>query len=727
MGDPPATAGGTDWLPSFRHPGLPPIWIEEILKAKEHIPNNYPAELLIVFSCARLRKLRKPGLIEKEIFAMARSKHRRKPNPGYAPKKLSYLKKLDIAVDLLEDGEIEEARQVLEDLHRHHPARTDVLQNLAYACNQLGDTSSYLNYCIKLCRLTPNDPYAVLALATAYALDGRPVLALRTYRYFVDNWSQHGKTEEIRKLVASMEPEVEEMIVTGGLTGDDRVESAEMHEELQILLNQNRYEEGSALAALLIERHPHFAPAYNNLSLLQFLNKHSAKAIATARQVLSFDPDNFQAMANLIRFLFLSGERDQARLLVNNLKAMQSENPDIWIKKMETFSFLCDDEAVLEAFEGAEKAKSANPNFKSPLCYHLAAAAAWFTGKEELAKRYWKQALAIAPGFDLAAENLLDLSYPVGERHGAWAYSMSYWLPKEAMEGLIEAFKTPGKNDKMQARLVCQFLEDHPEIIQVIPILLERSDAKAVEFVIALTGLSSNPELLEAVKQFALGQRGSDQLRMRAAQLACEKDLLPAGEIRMWMQGEWTDSLLIAMEITGEPVKSKLSGQAQKLFIKALYCLHDNNGVEAETLLNQVRNVAPNEPAVLNNLAMAYKLQKRQEEYRQLAQQIHEQYPDYFFGCINMAEIYLERGETEKARNLLMPLLQRKKVHVSEMAALCALEIELELKAGRRNMARTWFDLCEKVYPDHPNLEILRARIYKPNLQQLLNFPIGAT
>jgi tetratricopeptide (TPR) repeat protein len=669
----------------------------------------------------------KAGLAEKETSGMARSKHKHKRNSVYVPKKLTYLKKLDIAEDLLKDDQIVEAHQILEELHRQHPARTDVLQNLAYACHELGDMTSYLSYCIKLCRLTPNDPHGVLALATAYGLNGRPALSLRTYRYFVDRWPQHERAQGIHELIATMEPRMQEMLATAGLTGEDGLESAEMHEQIQILLAENRYQEGRELAAQLIERYPRFAPVYNNLSVLQFFNSHSAEAIATARQVLSFEPDNFQAMANLVHFLFLSGEREEARLLANDLKALQSENPDIWVKKMEAFSFLCDDEAVLEAFEGAEKAGILNSAQANPLCYHLAAVAAWFTGKEAVAKGYWKQALAISKGFELAAQNLLDLSNPPGERHGAWAYNLPQWLPQETLQGLTGTIKAAEKSDKKLAQAVHKFLEAHPNIIQLVPLLFERSDPPAAEFILILTSVSKKPELLEAVKKFALGQRGSDRLRMRAAQLACEEGLLPAGEIRMWMRGEWVETLLIATQITSEPEKSRLPGKAQNLFEKALYCLRDNNGAEAERLLNQVREIAPDDPSVLNNLAVAYKLQKRDEEYLQLAQQLYNQHPDYFFGCINMAEIYLKRGEIEKAREMLVALFQRKKMHVSEMVALCSLQIMLELKAGRRDAARSWFDIFEKIDPEHPNLEILRARIYKPDLQQLLKFPFGIT
>jgi tetratricopeptide (TPR) repeat protein len=656
---------------------------------------------------------------------MARSRHRRKSQMTGAFKKVTPLRKMDIADELLEDGKIEEARQVLEDLHRHHPSRSDVLQNLAYTCHLLGDRTSYLSYCIKLCRLTPNSAENVLALATAYTLNERPALALRTYRYFLNHWTQHPETENIGEIVKVLESGVQEMIAEVGFVGDEGLESAQMHEEVQVLLAENQYEEGRALAQRLIERHPRFAPVYNNLSMLQFFHGHSAEAIATARHVLSFDAKNFQATANLIRFLFLSGEREEAHLLASELKALHSENPDIWAKKMEAFSFLCDDEAVLEAFESAEKAGALKIHIANPLLYHLAAAAAWHLGRNEQAKQCWEQALSISQSFDLAVENLRDLSKPVGEGHGAWAYNLSYWLPRQRVDQMMAGIKSGGKSSAALTRSVRQFLDDHSDIIQLMPLLLERGDPQAAEFMVVLAGISKHAELLEAVKQFALGQRGSDQLRMRAAQLAVEEGLLPAGEIRMWMQGEWRDLLLMAMEITGEPAESNIPSKAKQLFLRAWRCLQDNHGAEAEILLKEAREIAPNDPSILNNLAAAYKLQGRKEEYHQLAQEIHEKHPDYFFGCIQMAGIYGERGEMDKAKELLDPLLQRKKLHVSEMAALCSAQIELLLKEGRRDSARSWFQIFEQVCPEHPHLEIFRPRVQKLDWRQLLNLPFG--
>ena len=53
--------------------------------------------------------------------------------------------------------------------------------------------------------------------------------------------------------------------------------------------------------------------------------------------------------------------------------------------------------------------------------------------------------------------------------------------------------------------------------------------------------MAETPELLSALRDFGLGQRGPDALRHEAAQAAGEAGLLPSGPVQFWAQGEWRD------------------------------------------------------------------------------------------------------------------------------------------------------------------------------------------
>lgn len=653
---------------------------------------------------------------------MAKSRHRRKPK-GRSLRWASTAKplaKLGLAQELIEDGRLSEAHQLLEELQRLYPNRADVVQSLAYVCHALGNSASYLQHCIKLQQLTPDEEYNLLALASAYTMNARAALALRTYRQFLTRWPEHPEAAHVREIVDKLEAGLQEMIAEAGFVAAEGVAAAELHEEVQVALDGGRYEEGYALAQKLIERHPRFAPVYNNLSQMQFLNGQTEAALETARHVLSFAPDNFQATANLARMLFLLGRPAEAQPLAEKLKTLHSENRDIWVKKAETFSFLGDDQAVLDAFYEAEKTDLLEEHFEPAIIYHLAAAAEARLGQEARAREHWKKALELSPNLALAQENLDDLNSPVGERHGPWAYSLAYWLPRARLDEMLAQIKPDRKGEAALVQSVQKYLSDHPDITQLIPLLLERSDPRAAEFALHLAETAQTPELLAAVKNFATGQRGSDSLRMRAANIAIKHDLLSAGLVKMWIRGAWNEVMLINTEISVEPEEWGIPAKAKRLAEKAHHRLLDGDYEYAERLLQEALRLAPNDPRILNNLGQAYKAQGRDNEHRRLMQQIREQNPDYSFGIINEARECLARNEVDKAIELLAPLWQKKKMHISEMAILCTAQIEVHLKRGDYDAARSCFNLLEQVYPDHPNVEILRARLQKLDVTQML-------
>lgn len=654
---------------------------------------------------------------------MAKSKHRRKPKP-HSQKATAgsgkILVALQIVDELIDDGKMSEARQLLESLHRQYPLRSDVLQNLAYVCHRLGDLTHYLTYCEKLAELTPKNAENALALASAYAMNFRPMLALRVYRRFIIEWPEHKESDRVRQDIVKLEDGAQLFMGEANLAGEDGLATLFTHEEIQVMLQDGRYQQGEALARKLIANHPKFAPAYNNLSLMLHLTGRVEEAIAVERGVLSFAPDNFQAIGNLARFLFLNGQREEAFSMADKLKALVLDEPDFWLKQAETFSFLGDDDSVLAAFHQAEKSAKTSVIPSSALIYHLAAVASARLGREADARQYWKKALSLTPGFELALKNLADFNKPAGERHGPWAYDVGYWLPREVIEDLVQQMQTKKKNSAALKQIVENFLQSRPDIRQLIPLMLERCDSSAAEIIFTLLGMSQNSELMETIKDFALGQRGSDQLRFRAAQMAIEAGLISGGEILMWTRGKQATLVLFNCQITDEPSPWDVPRQVKRLAENAMAQLQQGQGAEAERLLNQALELAPGEIRLRNNLAGAYKLQGREAEYQRMIQEIYKDDPNYFFGCAQMAEMLIERGQTEEAALMLKPLSLLKEMHVSEMAMLCTVHIELALKEGRRDTARSWLGMFERVYPDHYNVKILRSRIEGPQISDLM-------
>src|SRR5208282_1740376 len=224
------------------------------------------------------------------------------------------------------------------------------------------------------------------------------------------------------------------------------------------------------------------------------------------------DPRNSHALANLPRYFILSGRLAEASPWIERLRALDSDVTDMWVKKAETFSVLGDDQGVLDAFRAAQQSGRQENGLQAALLYHLAAAAFFRLGREADARRYWKKALAEFPALGPARDNLDDLDLPVGERDAPWPFAFSHWVPHRTVVGLLNRFTLPARRGRDEAltREARGFLSDHPELVSVVPMLLDRGDPVGRGFALRLALLAETPEMLAALRDFALEQRGPD-------------------------------------------------------------------------------------------------------------------------------------------------------------------------------------------------------------------------
>src|SRR5207245_5496348 len=112
----------------------------------------------------------------------------------------------------------------------------------------------------------------------------------------------------------------------------------------------------------------------------------------------------------------------------------------------------------------------------------------------------------LSPGMKLAQDNLADLRLPVGERHAPWAFGFSQWVPQRAIRELAaqsQRASRPGKEEEVK-RAAQRYLSQHPEIVNLLSMLLDRGDPEARSFGLHLALMAETPETLAALKDFAL-------------------------------------------------------------------------------------------------------------------------------------------------------------------------------------------------------------------------------
>jgi tetratricopeptide (TPR) repeat protein len=265
-------------------------------------------------------------------------------------------------------------------------------------------------------------------------------------------------------------------------------------------------------------------------------------------------------------------------------------------------------------------------------------------------------------------------------------------------------------SDQAMTRAARRYLKQYPQLLPVVPILLERGDPLGRQFAFDLIRLAETPELLALLPDFALSQHGPDELRYKALNLAKEAGLISTETVRVWLQGQWQEINLFNFEVYYEPAK-KHSPQITALASEATEALRNRDGVKAEGLLKEALALSPDAPDLLNNLAMAYTVQGRQAEAEALLRQNHQDHLDYFFGRVGMANLYTRQGNLDQADTLLYPLLSEQRLHITEFTALATAYIQLYLAKDLPDAAQHWLDMWAGIEPDDPQLHYWQQQV----------------
>lgn len=630
---------------------------------------------------------------------------------------------LDVALKkaeaLVRRGHWQEAQAELEALEQQHPNHPEVVSLLAGVYYETGDLANCLLAWQRLSQLRPNSVEVLMTLAGICAVARFPVLALQRFQEFLDRWPDHADAAKAREAIAELEEVVQTVMTEVGLDREQSLAVGAMHEMAKVYLEAGKLGEGRQLAEQVLAQKPDFVPALNNLSLIQFLEGETDTAIVTAQRALDQSPDSVYALANLVRLYYQTGQLQEAEALAPRLKAIESDLPELLQKQAEALSYLGDDAGVLAIMARVEAlvqqaqtlpAEEAPPI--SPMLYHYGAVAALRLNQVKQVKRYWEAALEIDLGFEWAQRNLEDLQRPVGQRQEGWAFPVSSWMSFQAAESILNLEgMSEIENDIKVQEAARQYIQQHPEIAALIPVLLDRGDPAGRQLALLLASIAKTPELLQVVKDFALSQRGPDEIRQRAAQVVSEAGLFPEKLVRMWLAGQWREVKLLGYQVHQEQLHTH-SPKVEKLGQQAVAALKEGKPNQAEPLLKQALKAEPNAIDLRFNLASVYEYQGKFDEALKIIEEIYQENPDYTFGRIGLARSHLRNGELDQAGQLLEPLVTRQRFHYSELNAFCDIQIELLVAQCKLEEARSWLELWAVADSDSRGVHYWRARLH---------------
>ncbi len=639
------------------------------------------------------------------------NKRKHKNKPASLLLTVNVTKELARINKLIDSGSWLEALDDLKELALRAPQRVEVFEALFFVAMKLEDHHELLEPAIRLAELQPNVPEHHYNLIGVYQQNILPALALQTGRYFLSRWPHLELGHNIRELVEDMPALLHKEAVEYRLPEDSWLEVMVLHERVQVALKLNQFEKTRRLATQLIAVAPLFPSSYNNRSLAAWAEGDAEAAIADAQRLLEFEPHNVHALSNLTRFLRLTNRPAEAREMAERLKAAKSPHLDVWTKKAEAFSYLADDATVLQIAEDADKAEALWGKYADPFLMHFAGVAAARRGDEKKAQKLWQETLKRLPSFSRTRANLEDLEKPLGEREGPWPFEMADWLSPRLFEDFINSVEPAAKSNNENAVKAAtrNYLQKHPLIISLAPVLLERGDPPGREFALRLAQMAETPESLAALKDFMHSPNGPDKLRYEALRLLQMSGAVKNGQrLSFWTKGQQTEIMAMNYRVDNASYE-KLPHKARKLQAEGIEAIRNDDPERGEQFLSQALAEAPNSASIQYNLALSEVQRGNVKKAKAMLQAIAEPHPKYVFAFCQLALLALANDRLDEALEILDRISGIEHFHYEEFASYCKARMLYAVLAGQESeAAQHWFDMWERMLPDDGRLDVMR-------------------
>jgi len=172
---------------------------------------------------------------------------------------------------------------------------------------------------------------------------------------------------------------------------DDLIKKQEQAKEL---LESGHFPKAVKLLKDVIEEFPEYWSAYNNLALAYFYLGELEKAAKTLDLVMEKNPGNLHAMCNKLVFAYFQKDEKETAAISNVLKKVKPILTEHQFKLGATFALIGEYEPAYNWFRKLYKQGYEGDGSY----YYWFSYAAYFTGKEQLARSLWNKVLELNPG-----------------------------------------------------------------------------------------------------------------------------------------------------------------------------------------------------------------------------------------------------------------------------------------------------------------------------------------
>lgn len=172
--------------------------------------------------------------------------------------------------------------------------------------------------------------------------------------------------------------------------------------------------------------------------------------------------------------------------------------------------------------------------------------------------------------------------------------------------------------------------------------------------------------------------------------------LVPSGKVKICFKGKQKELLFMGIKLHDKP-SIEHSKKVVKMGQDVVKFMHKREGKKAELVLLEALKLEPKSPDLLYNLAGSYMVQERKKESIELIKKIHQEYPDYSFARLSVAQFHIEDNELEEAEELLKPLFTKTEFNHNEFSKFCELHIKLAMAKKDLKEAHSWLEMWQRM------------------------------
>lgn len=635
---------------------------------------------------------------------------RKKPSP-------ELVQALERADWLLQQKRHEEVIALLKPFAAEHPHAPDLYIDLGVSYADVGHLIKAIDALETAVSQRKNGEVLGM-LGALYALGGYPALSLDAYRRAVKLGVDPDEFPSMQSEMAIFSEELREGARVWGKSTKAFAEGVRIMERAQLAFDRDDYAESIRLYQKARRYLGDYPPVDNNLSLTYFFMGEPERAIELAREVQTRDPKNIQALSNLVRFLAWTGRKDEAARVWEQLRPIEPFDPATRVKKAEAAAIMEEDEMVYQLVD-TFVAGTSEATVLSERARFFRAVAAANTGRVEQAQEDFKR---FGEG-DLISEYLDALK--AGLPGTGLADRFSYFtfgdmMPVAEVKSIFELLD---REDEMPPHEFRRRLDDYlrrfPQILLMGKKLLwEFNDSEAgIDFLATL----ATPEAYAILRDFALGKKGDEQVRMRALQ-----KLVFAGEIdqnesiSFWRKGEWTTVGVHLQAINPDREWRYDPPEVMELLEQGLIAFRENRLDEAEESFEKILALNPEVREAYNNLGAIYAQQGRDNLAREMFEKCIAIDPLYVFPRSNLVNFLLDEGKIDEAIAMIKPVMNLPEYHPLEMVSFLVAQANIQTALGEFDSAEQMLESAREIDPDSPIIEAAMERLLLEREEQHL-------